>query len=379
MPMRMLIIGEVDAPSGMGDGPAPLLSDQAQPMDAQLMAAVLGLMRGNATLPTGLPAPADDAVALRAPAMQALLRRVAQVAPSSAPVLISGESGTGKSTIATLLHRGSGRADKPFVVLNCTALSDPMFERELFGAEIGSFVTLPPPIGKFAAAMGGTLLLDDVSELDARQQALLLRALQLNEAEGGPRILATTSHDLVQEAQCGRFRTDLLLRLNVVTVKVPALRDRPEDLLALAEHFARMFGRESDRPAPALHDSVKHALLQHGWPGNVRELRNVIHRAVLEAGDAPMTTDSLDLDPLDSPAAPEAPPALNGGTGISTAGRTIQAVEKDMILETLARCKGNRGQTATVLGISIRTLRNKLHEYERDGTRIPRPVIVAVA
>jgi DNA-binding NtrC family response regulator len=305
-------------------------------------------------------------------------------------VLITGESGTGKELVAAHLHRSSGRSAGAFVVLNCAAIPDALLESELFGHEQGAFAgATQRRIGRFEAASGGTLLLDEVGEMDLRTQAKVLRAVQQREIDrvggshpirGDVRIVATTSRNLPEEVRQGRFRADLFFRLNVVRVKVPPLRDRPRDVPALAIHFAASFARANALPASTVSPEALAVLQRHSWPGNVRELENVMHRAVLTATGPCIGPAALDLDmpELADPAA-QGVPAAQPPASVHTSGRTIEAVEKDMILDTLFRCKGNRGQTATVLGISIRTLRNKLHEYERDGTRIPRPVVVAVA
>ena len=320
-----------------------------------------------------------DAVHILAsdPALAAVMRQADGVARSNATVLISGESGTGKDLVAGYIHRASGRADGPFVVLNCA---------ELFGGEQGAFPgAMAPHTGKFEAAHGGTLLLDEVGELDLRMQAKLLRAVQHREVDrvaGGPpvavdcRIIATTNRNLAEEVRLGRFRADLFFRLNVIAMRVPPLRERLADIPALAALFVRQYAALNGRVAVPIAADAMDLLVRHSWPGNVRELENVMHRAVLTAAGPCITAHALDIDadefPIDA-AVPE------GVSAVHTAGRTIEAVEKDMILDTLRHCKGNRAQTAAVLGISIRTLRNKLHDYERNGTRIPRPVIVAVA
>jgi two-component system, response regulator FlrC len=314
------------------------------------------------------------------PATTALLRRLELVADSRASVLITGESGTGKHLMATYLHQRSKRRDGPFVALNCAAITEAMLDHELFG-RIASDAT--QQASKFAAADGGTLLLDEIGELDARMQAKLLRAVQDCEGQGygvgnqrqaGVRIVATTSRPLTDEVQQGRFRPDLFFRLNVMTLKIPALRHRPGDIGPLAAVFARHFAAKNKSPALPVSAEALAVLHRHTWPGNVRELENVMHRAVLTEAGPEITVASLEIEePWGATAlAPKS-------TGVHTTGRTIEAVEKDMILDTLSQCRGNRVRTATVLGICPRTLRNKLHEYERDGTRIPRPVVVAVA
>ncbi len=334
------------------------------------------------------------------PAMVALIRRVEDVAPSNAAVLITGESGTGKELIAEHLHRSSGRQGGAFVVINCAGISDAQLESELFGYEKGAFLGAAfRHIGKFEAANGGTLLLDEIGEMDLRMQAKVLRAVQQREIDrvGGNkpvpidvRIVATSSRNLQKDVRQGRFRADLLFRLNVITLKVLPLRERPEDVAPLAAFFARKFAQANGKSNGVVSPSALVVLQQHSWPGNVRELENVMHRAVLTETGSAITAAALDIDSPDGnegEAASETPgfseatvvPPTGSRAALPTAGRTIEAVEKDMILDTLRESKGNRSKTAAVLGISIRTLRNKLHEYERSGTRIPRPVVVAVS
>jgi DNA-binding NtrC family response regulator len=325
---------------------------------------------------------AGDAAAMvvRAPAMADLLRRIEHVAPSNATVLILGESGTGKELIAAHLHRSSARRDGPYVVLNCAAIQDSQLESALFGEEPRAFPgAASGRVGKFEAANGGTLLLDEIGEMDPRVQAKLLRVLQQREIDrvGGSqpipldvRIVATTSRNLQEEVRLRRFRADLFFRLNVVTVKVPPLRERPADVPALAARFAADFARVNNLPAGAVSPDALAILLAHRWPGNVRELENVIHRAVLNESSAWITPAALEIDTEDMIAEPPSDAPRRGIPGRAmwpTAGRTIEAVEKDMILDALRQCEGNRGQTAAVLGISIRTLRNKLQLYRQGG------------
>lgn len=314
------------------------------------------------------------------PATIALLHRMEMVAGSQASVLITGENGTGKHLVATCLHQRSKRRDGPFVALNCAAITEAMLDHELFG-RVASGATQQD--SKFAAADGGTLLLDGVGELDIRMQAKLLRALQdcesYDDAGGSQRrldvrIVATTSRPLTDEVQQGRFRPDLFFRLNVMTLKVPALRHRHGDIGPLATVFAQHFATKNRVPAPIVSAGALAVLQRHTWPGNVRELENVIHRAVLTEGGPEITAASLDIEDARDITSPGSEPSR-----VHTTGRTIGAVEKDMILDALHQCRGNRARTAVVLGVCSRTLRNKLHEYERDGTRIPRPVVVAVA
>jgi two-component system response regulator FlrC len=328
---------------------------------------------------------------VRDPAMAALIRRVEDVAASNATVLITGESGTGKDMIAAHLHRSSCRHGGAFVALNCAAVPEPLLESELFGHEEGAFFGAGwRRIGKFETASGGTLLLDGISEMDLRLQARLLQAVEQRAIDriGGDtpvqvdvRIVAITNRNLQEEVRLGRFRADLLFRLNVITLKVPPLRDRLADLPALADFFVRKFAQANRRAARPISPDALDVLQNHWWPGNVRELENVMQRAVLTETGPSIMPAALEIDTTwdaDEPEAALAPPATDLVDSMPTCGRTIEAVEKEMILETLRQRLGNRSQTAAVLGISVRTLRNKLHEYERGGTRIPRPVVVGV-
>lgn len=329
---------------------------------------------------------AKGVMVVRDAAMLGVLRRIEQVATSNAHVLITGESGTGKSHVAAHLHRCGGGDSSPFVVFDCTAMLEKELEAELFGHDDGAS---GPGIlaGKFAAARGGTLLLDGIGEMAPQNQAVMLRAIRQHETDGhgiagsGARIVASTSRELIEEVRHGRFRTDLFFRLNVVTIKLPALRDRPSDIPALAEHFAKMFAAENGLQPMDITPAALDTLVQHTWPGNVRELANVMHRAVLTADGGTIAQSDLEIDQLPAIVPPAAGTTRDSKSFavVNTSGRTIEAVEKDMILDTLCRCKGNRGQSAVMLGISIRTLRNKLNEYERSGTRIPRPVVMAMA
>ncbi len=253
------------------------------PPDPDLIAAILQAASGD-----------GHALVVRDPAMAATVRRAEQVAASEASVLIQGESGTGKEVMARHIHRRSRRAGGAFVALNCAAIPENLLESELFGHEKGAFSgAVARRVGKFEAADGGTLLLDEISEMDIRLQAKLLRALQEREIDrlGGAapvrvnvRILATTNRDLMAEVARGRFREDLFFRLNVVSLRVPPLRERPGDIAALAEHFARRYAEVNGLPYRPVSRSALARLLSHGWRGNVRELENILHRAVLLAG-----------------------------------------------------------------------------------------------
>ena len=324
----------------------------------------------------------------RDPAMGKVLDLARTVAASEASVLITGESGTGKEVVARFVHKNSKRSGRPFVALNCAAIPENLLESELFGHEKGAFTgALARRIGRFEEADGGTLLLDEISEMDVRLQAKLLRVIQerMIDRVGGTRpvpvdirILATSNRDLTEAVRKGEFREDLLFRLNVVNLKLPSLKDRPADVKALAEHFAAHFADLNGVPARPLGEEALRALLAHGWPGNVRELENTMHRAVLLAGGEEIGAEAIVL-PDGSRAG--AAPAIGGtavpGDGPQAAGlpvgRTVAEVEQDLILGTLKHTLGNRTHAASILGISIRTLRNKLNDYTKQGVSVPAP------
>jgi DNA-binding NtrC family response regulator len=323
------------------------------------------------------------------PAMLYTLRLAEKVAISNASILILGESGTGKEVLARYIHRRSRRSSGPFIALNCAAIPESLLESELFGHEKGAFSgATARRIGKFEAADGGTLLLDEISEMDIRLQSKLLRALQEREIDrlGGNspiavdvRILATTNRDLLEYVSEGMFREDLYFRLNVVALRVPPLRERPTDIAILAEHFARKYAEANGVPYRGVSADALCYLTNSQWRGNVRELENAIHRSVLLSNG-----DTLDADSLDTGMKPHAIPikqpvntaAMSGGacdTVTSQVGRRMEEVERDFILTTLQHTKGNRTHAATILGISIRTLRNKLRDYSAQGISVPPP------
>jgi DNA-binding NtrC family response regulator len=346
------------------------------PPDPELIAAVLAAV-------------AEDSRDLiyRDEAMAGIVRLAAQVAASEASILITGESGTGKEMVARFVHEKSARANKPFVSVNCAAIPENLLESELFGHEKGAFTgAVARRIGKFEEADGGTLLLDEISEMEVRLQAKLLRALQerVIDRVGGTRpvpvnirVIATSNRDLLAEVREGRFREDLLYRLNVVNLKLPPLRARPADILELASHFVRRYAETNRLPVRPLSSEAKHELMRGRWPGNVRELENTIHRAVLLASgdeigvDAIRLPDGSRLGEARGPAQQAA--AVAGQVAAGFVGRTVADVERDLILETLKHCLGNRTHAAKILGVSIRTLRNKLNEYAGHGVTIPAP------
>ncbi|MBO6634959.1 sigma-54 dependent transcriptional regulator [Parvibaculum sp.] len=348
------------------------------PPDAELIAAVLAAV-----------AEESHALIFKDSKMADVVKLADQVAASEASILITGESGTGKEVMARYVHDRSLRRDKPFISVNCAAIPENLLESELFGHEKGAFTgAVARRIGKFEEADGGTLLLDEISEMDIRLQAKLLRAIQEREIDrvGGKspvkvniRIIATSNRNLQSEAQSGRFREDLFYRLNVVNLQLPALRERPADILALADHFAARYARTNGLPSKALSDDARGFLTRHRWSGNVRELENTMHRAVLLT-----TSEEIDVNAIrlpDGTRLEETP--LNGVAQKAAAaadaasrafvGKTVAEVEQDLILQTLDHCLGNRTHAANILGISIRTLRNKLKEYGEQGISVPTP------
>ena len=351
------------------------------PADAELIAAVLAAV-------------ADESHQLvhEDEAMTAVLSLADQIAGSEASILITGESGTGKEVLARYVHRKSARADKPFISVNCAAIPENLLESELFGHEKGAFTgAIARRIGKFEEANGGTLLLDEISEMDARLQAKLLRAIQEREIDrvGGTkpvkvdiRIIATSNRDLAEAViKHGTFREDLLYRLNVVNLRIPALRERPKDIRALSHHFARKYAEANGVPYRMISSQTERLLLGHVWKGNVRELENTIHRAVLLANGPDISPEAIRLPdgsqvgPASTTMAqnPSVQSAVVSAAAVTRGlvGRTVSDVERDLILDTLDHCLGNRTHAANILGISIRTLRNKLREYSDSGLSIP--------
>ncbi|CAO3379491.1 DNA-binding NtrC family response regulator [Azospirillum brasilense] len=405
------------------------------PPDAELIAAVLEAV-----------AEESHAIVCQDPAMLATLRLADQVAPSDASVLITGESGTGKELMARYIHRKSRRSDAPFVAVNCAAIPENLLESELFGHEKGAFTgAVARRLGRFEEANGGTLLLDELSEMHPRLQAKLLRAIQEKEIDRigssqpvkvNVRLVATSNRNLENEVRAGNFREDLYFRLNVFSVAIPSLRERPADIPLIADHFLKKYAQANGLGEKRLSDDALLMLRAHHWRGNVRELENTMHRAVLLSKaetvgpDAIMLTSQLLAPegsaqasiPTNSPVAnpfagpggtvPQAPrgygqpapgyptsyappqghaagAAAYGNAGASSygnagaasgapavqglVGRTVAEVERDLIIGTLSHCLGNRTHAANILGISIRTLRNKLKQYSEEGVPVPPP------
>lgn len=315
------------------------------------------------------------ALLYRSEEMERIYRLIKRVGPTNATVLIDGESGTGKELIAHSIHRESSRRDKPYIKVNCAAVPENLLESEFFGHEKGSFTgATSRREGRFELANGGTLLLDEVTEIDPSLQAKLLRVLQEQEFErvGGTRtikadtrIIATTNRDLSKAVERGEFRQDLYFRLNVVPIKVPPLRSRKGEVEHLLDCFLKRFAKKHNKTAPKVNPLALQQLCGYHWPGNVRELQNYAERAVilsepdkdLEFSDFVMTPSS----PVDS--------VLDDQDGFPT----VASMEERLIALALKRTKGNRNEAAKLLDINVRTLRNKLHEYaereDKEGGR----------
>jgi len=299
-----------------------------------------------------------------------LLDQAALIAASRASVLVTGESGTGKERIARFIHQCSDRSNETFLGVNCAAIPEGVLESELFGHEKGAFTGASESRpGKFELAHNGTLLLDEITEMPIHLQAKLLRVLQEGEVDrvGGRtpvsvnvRIIATSNRDIVKSIEKGEFREDLYFRLNVVSVSLPPLRQRPKDIEFLAQHFLKKFASEYGVDIPALDASAMAAMLSYSWPGNVRELENMMHRLTLLHPGRNIGVNELTF--------PRVAKSVGDTGGLDVhAGMTIRDMERALIQETLEHVKGNRTEAARLLGISIRTLRNKLKLFE-DGT-----------
>lgn len=361
------------------------------PPDAELIAAVIqAVTEGNNTMI------ADD------PIMDKVMQLANKVAPSEATIFITGESGTGKEVMSQYIHNKSKRSAAAFIAVNCAAIPENLLESELFGHEKGAFTgAAGRRIGKFEEAHGGTLLLDEVSEMHPLLQAKLLRALQEREitrvgsndtVKVDVRIIATSNRNMEEAIKKGEFREDLYFRLNVVNVELPALRDRPKDVVTLGQFFTDKYAEANGVPKKKLSKEAEAKLQNYGWRGNIRELENTMHRAILMSMEDEVEADAVHLAHGDMAnagtnvqAARNAPdPAGVGSAGNNTVeplenpgavetlvGRKIADVERDMIISTLEHTLGNRTHAANILGISIRTLRNKLNQYKGDGMSIP--------
>lgn len=315
--------------------------------------------------------------------MKDLIQLAKTVAQSKATVIIQGESGTGKELMAQLIHDHSTRALKPFVAINCAAIPDQLLESELFGYEKGAFTGAGnSKAGKFELAQGGTLLLDEISEMDIRLQAKLLRAIQQGEIDrvGGSRpvqvdvrIIATTNKNLSDCVKEGTFREDLFYRLNVVNLTVPPLRERMGDIEILSKSFVEEFSKKDGKNVQGLTPDAVKLLNSHSWPGNVRELENVIERAVITCQGNLVKEEDILLSRVnrsESDFVAEAEASVAEELKSWQPGQTLDDIERSVILNALKYHQGNRTHTARALGISIRTLRNKLADYRRAGLRV---------
>ena len=358
------------------------------PPDAELIAAVLAAVTEEQNTMI-----ADD------PAMAEVVKLADKIAPSEATVLITGESGTGKEVMSQHIHRKSKRKEGPFIAVNCAAIPENLLESELFGHEKGAFTgATARRVGKFEEAHAGTLLLDEVSEMHPSLQAKLLRAIQEKEitrvgsnnaVKVDVRILATSNRDLEKSVEKGEFREDLYFRLNVVNLPLPALRERPKDIATLGQFFADKYAEANGVEKKKLSSAAVKKLQSYGWRGNIRELENTMHRAILISVEDEMEADAIHLadgnfqssapaqaaskapDPAGVGSAKGSDGVENTGAVETLVGRTIADVERDMIINTLEHCLGNRTHAANILGISIRTLRNKLNAYKDDGVDVP--------
>ncbi len=321
----------------------------------------------------------------KSPAMKAVFEEIRQAAPSSATVFIRGESGTGKELVARSIHAQSPRRSKPLVKVNCAALSAGVLESELFGHEKGAFTGADRRrIGRFEMADGGTLFLDEVSEMDLNLQGKLLRVLQEKEFERvgssetisvDVRILASSNRDLEKSVQDGEFRQDLYYRLNVIAVELPPLRERKGDVPALAQHFLDHYRQEEGSKVKSISDDALDALQRYDWPGNVRELANIMERLIVLGRN-----EIIDVDQVNRalPKASGAMPAGRPGTVAAAAGggdagpvefspRSLDDVERDFVVATLKHFDGARAKTADSLGISERSLRDRLKRWQEAG------------
>ena len=311
---------------------------------------------------------AETNIIAQSPEMREVLENIALIAPSDATVLILGESGTGKELIANLIHECSRRAKKPFVKLNCAALTEALLESELFGHEKGSFTgATERKQGRFELANGGSFFLDEVGEMSPTTQVKLLRVLQEQEFErvGGTepitvdtRIIAATNKELDKEIETGRFREDLYYRLNVVPIQLPPLRERREDIPLLAEYFLKFYTKKNRREIRQILPEVLDVMMRYDWPGNVRELENTIERGVIIARSEYLTPEEL------PPNIRKIAKSIIGYGSEVTVGSTIKEMERKFIARTLAAVDGNRTRAAKILGITRKTLQNKIREYK---------------
>ncbi len=346
------------------------------PPNAELIAAVLQAVTEE-----------NNTMLASDPSMKAVMTLADRVAPSDATILITGESGTGKEVMSRYIHQKSKRAKGPFISLNCAAIPESLLESELFGHEKGAFTgAAARRIGKFEEANGGTFLLDEISEMHPGLQAKLLRAIQERVIDriGGTspvkidiRLIATSNRDLEAYVKSGNFREDLYHRLNVINLALPALRERPGDIVPLAQLFADKYSDQNGITKKKISAAAAQSLKSHHWQGNIRELENTMHRAVLMSQENEVEAAAVHLTgqkaapvtaAIKETAQAVVEKAASGDSSAPLVGRTVAAVERELILNTLNHCLGNRTHAANILGISIRTLRNKLKEYGEQET-----------
>ena len=303
-------------------------------------------------------------------ALRGVLEIARKVAPSTATILVTGESGTGKELLASFIHANSGRQGEPYVAINCAALPEQLAESELFGHEKGAFTgAISRKIGKFESAGKGTLVLDEITEMALPLQAKLLRALQEREIVRlgshrpipiAARVIAISNQNMKKAVASGRFREDLFYRLNVIPLTIPPLRERKNDIPVLAEYFFKRFCSQNAKAMHRISDQAMDLLINQSWPGNVRELENTIERGVLIGSGEALLPEHLILESSFSEFSAKASPA---------AGTTVREMEKELIFNTLDAVNDNRTHAAKMLGISIRTLRNKLNDYRGEMER----------
>lgn len=338
---------------------------------------VLNSYKPEAQQSQGFPHPTQN-ILTKDPKLIAIMDMLKNVAKSKSSIMIQGESGTGKELLAKYIHQYSNRRNQPFIAVNCAAIPHNLLESEMFGYEKGAFTGASQrKLGKFELAHTGTLLLDEVSEMEIHLQAKLLRVIQESEVDrlGGSspipidvRILSTTNINITSAVNSKAFRGDLYYRLNVIPVKIPPLRERNNDILYLADYFLEKFGQDRGLKKPILSDEAAVLLKSYPFPGNVRELENIIERAVLMTDGCYITKESLCLetqDNIDTAPATELAdmPILNMVPSLDST-KTLKDIEKELICNTLSRVDGNKTKAAKLLGISVRTLWNKVNEYE---------------
>lgn len=344
------------------------------PPDADLIAAILEAVTEEASSMI-----ASD------PSMLRVVKMADQVAPSEATIFITGESGTGKEVMSRYIHEKSKRKSGPFIALNCAAIPENLLESELFGHEKGAFTgAVAKRIGKFEEATGGTILLDEISEMHPSLQAKLLRAIQerVIDRVGGKapvkidvRIIATSNRDMQESVNKGEFREDLYFRLNVVNLALPALRERPADIVPLAQFFADKYADVNGVSKKKISEAAKEKIKSSKWRGNIRELENAMHRAVLISIEDEIEAEAIHTSDVPASAVEKPAPSINAESTpapkAAAGGATLADMERNMILDTLENCLGNRTHAAKILGISIRTLRNKLNQYADEGIKVP--------